>query len=175
MIFAVLVLTALGSALGLLLSLASRFLRVPGNALREEVLELLPGVNCGQCGYPGCGGAADALVDGKASLALCPPGGALLIRTLAAKLGRAPEGGDAGPPLLAMIDESRCIGCAHCGKLCPTDAIIGAPKQIHAVFQEACMGCGACVAVCPTECLQMQPQTPTLTTWYWPKPVLQGA
>lgn len=174
MIFAALVLTALGSSLGLLLSLAARYLQPPPDARRAEILELLPGVNCGQCGYPGCGGAADALLDGNAAPTLCPPGGSALARALAAKLGRPVDGGDADPPLLALIDESRCIGCAHCGKRCPTDAIIGAPKQIHAVFQEACMGCGLCVEVCPTECLQLRPQTPTLITWRWPKPALQG-
>jgi electron transport complex protein RnfB len=175
MIAAITTLTSLGLLLGLLLSLAARLFQVPGNALREEIMELLPGVNCGQCGYPGCGGAADALVAGTASPALCPPGGAALARTLAAKLGRTLESANDGPPLLARIDESRCIGCAHCGKRCPTDAIIGASKQVHAVFQEACMGCGLCVEVCPTECLQLRPQPPTLATWYWPKPVLQGA
>ncbi|HRX71541.1 MAG: RnfABCDGE type electron transport complex subunit B [Candidatus Competibacteraceae bacterium] len=174
MIAAITTLTSLGLLSGLLLSLAARLFQTPGNALREEIMELLPGVNCGQCGYPGCGGAADALIAGAASPALCPPGGSVLARTLAAKLGRTLESAADGPPLLAQIDESRCIGCAHCGKRCPTDAIIGAPKQIHAVFQEACMGCGLCVEVCPTECLQLHPQTPTFATWYWPKPMLAG-
>ncbi|HPF59920.1 MAG TPA: RnfABCDGE type electron transport complex subunit B [Candidatus Competibacteraceae bacterium] len=174
MIAAITTLTSLGLLLGMLLSLAARFFQVPDNALREELLELLPGVNCGQCGYPGCGGAADALIAGTASPALCPPGGRVLAQSLASKLGRTLGDAGDGPPLLAEIDESRCIGCAHCGKRCPTDAIVGASKQIHFVFQEACMGCGLCIEVCPTECLQLRPQTPTFATWYWPKPVLQG-
>lgn len=174
MIAAMATLTSLGLLLGLLLSCAARIFRVPGDAQREEIMTLLPGVNCGQCGYPGCGGAADALIAGHASPALCPPGGAALARALAAKLGRTPENAADGPPLLAEIDESRCIGCAHCGKRCPTDAIIGASRQMHTVFQEACMGCGLCVEVCPTECLQLRPQTATLATWRWPKPALQG-
>jgi len=173
-IVAVVVLTVLGSALGLLLSLAARYLQVPGNPLGEEILQLLPGVNCGQCGYPGCGGAVEALVAGIAPPTLCPPGGPTLARALAARLGRTLGVADDQPLLLAEIDESRCIGCAHCGKRCPTDAILGAPRQIHAVFQEACMGCGLCVEVCPTECLQLRPPTPTLSTWCWPKPALAG-
>ena len=173
MIAAMMTLTMLGSLLGLLLSLAARFFQVPSDAFREDIMELLPGVNCGQCGYPGCGGAADALVAGTAAPTLCPPGGAALARTLAAKLGRALDA-SGGPPLLAEIDESLCIGCAHCGKLCATDAIIGAPKQIHVVLQEACTGCGVCVEVCPTECLQLRPQKPTFDSWCWPKPALVG-
>ncbi len=173
MIVAMTTLTGLGLLLGLLLSLAARVFQTPGNALCEEITELLPGVNCGQCGYPGCAAASEALVAGGASPALCPPGGAVLARTLAARLGRTLDAAG-GPPLLAEIDESLCIGCAHCGKRCATDAIIGAPKQIHAVFQEACTGCGLCVEVCPTECLQLRPQKPTFESWCWPKPALVG-
>ena len=173
MIFAALVLTALGSSLGLLLSLAARYLQPPPDARRVELLELLPGVNCGQCGYPGCSGAAEALAAGKAAVTLCPPGGPTLVQALAAKLGVAVEGAsNNGPLLLARIDEATCIGCAHCGGRCPTDAIIGAPKQIHGVIQDACIGCGLCVEVCPTECLQLRPVASTLKTWYWPKPAL---
>ncbi len=65
MIAAMATLTSLGLLLGLLLSCAARIFRVPGNAQREEIMTLLPGVNCGQCGYPGCGGAADALIAGQ--------------------------------------------------------------------------------------------------------------
>ncbi len=174
MIVAMAALTSLGLFFGLMLSLAARIFRVPVNAQREEIMALLPGVNCGQCGYPGCGGAADALIAGQAAPTLCPPGGAALARSLATALGQTLDSADNGPLLLAEIDEGRCIGCAHCGKQCPTDAIIGAQKQIHSVFQEACMGCGLCVDVCPTECLQLRPQTPTLAHWLWPKPVLEG-
>lgn len=172
MIAAVLIMTLLGFGMGGLLGLAARYLRVESNPLHEEILQLLPGVNCGQCGYPGCGGAAEALAAGKAAVTLCPPGGPPLAQTLAAKLGVAVDGATGGPPLLASVDEATCIGCAHCGKRCPTDAIIGAPKQIHGVIQDACIGCGLCVDVCPTECLQLRPVATTLKTWHWPKPML---
>jgi electron transport complex protein RnfB len=173
MIAAVLSLTLLGLALGWMLGLAARYLRVESNPLHEEIQQLLPGVNCGQCGYPGCNGAAEALAAGKAAVTLCPPGGPTLVQALAAKLGVAVEdASNGGPTLLARIDEATCIGCAHCGKRCPTDAIIGAPKQIHGVIQDACIGCGLCVEVCPTECLQLRPVPPALKTWHWPKPAL---
>ena len=115
-------------------------------------MELLPGVNCGRCGYPGCGGAADALVAGTAAPTLCPPGGAALARTLAAKLGRALDA-SGGPPLLAEIDESLCIGCAHCGKLCATDAIIGAPSRFMSFCRKRVRAV-ACVSRCarPSAC-----------------------
>ncbi|MBL8260219.1 MAG: RnfABCDGE type electron transport complex subunit B [Candidatus Competibacteraceae bacterium] len=172
MIAAVVSLTLLGLGMGWLLGLAARYLRVESDPLQEEIQQLLPGVNCGQCGFPGCGGAAEALAAGQAAVTLCPPGGPPLARALAAKLGVTLEGGNGGPPLLASVDEATCIGCAHCGKRCPTDAIVGAPKQIHGVIQDACIGCGLCVEICPTECLQLRPVAATLKTWHWPKPAL---
>ena len=113
----------------------------------------------------------EALASGKAPVTLCPPGGPALAQALAAKLGVAVDAA-AGPPALAHINEAICIGCAHCGPRCPTDAIIGAPKQIHSVIQDACIGCGLCVEVCPTECLELRPAPLTLKTWHWPKPAL---
>jgi electron transport complex protein RnfB len=97
-----------------------------------------------------------------------------LAQALAAKLGVSPDMASVedSEPLIARIDESLCIGCAHCAKECPTDAIVGASKQIHTVVRDACMGCGKCLAVCPTECLRLHPATVTLQTWRWPKPVL---
>lgn len=174
MIAAVVSLTLLGIALGWMLGFAARYLRVESNPLHEEIQQMLPGVNCGQCGYPGCNGAAEALAAGKAAVTLCPPGGPPLVQALAAKLGVAVDGAASlgGPPLLAHVNEAICIGCAHCGKRCPTDAIIGAPKQIHGVIQDACIGCGLCVEICPTECLQLRPAAPALKTWHWPKPAL---
>jgi electron transport complex protein RnfB len=58
-----------------------------------------------------------------------------------------------------------------CFRECPTDAIVGAPKQIHAVMWNACTGCGKCIDVCPTMCLEMFVPEPVLAQWRWPKPV----
>lgn len=59
--------------------------------------------------------------------------------------------------LVAFIDEPRCIGCALCLKVCPTDAIIGANKFLHTVIAADCTGCNKCLPVCPTDCIVMQP------------------
>jgi electron transport complex protein RnfB len=173
MIVAIASLTALGLGLGFLLGVAARYLRVEGNPLAMEVETILPGANCGQCGYPGCGPAAEAVAAGDAPVTLCPPGGRGLVETLAGKLGVSVDLSSVkdSDPWLAHIDESTCIGCAHCAKECPTDAIVGASKQIHTVIQDACMGCGNCVAVCPTECLRLHPIAVNLQTWRWPKPI----
>lgn len=172
-VISIISLTSMGLFLGILLSLAARYLRVEGNPLQEEIENLLPGSQCGQCGYPGCTPAAEALANGEATVMLCPPGGPALVEQLAQKLGIEVNLSDVKEtvPAFASVDESRCIGCTRCFKVCPTDAIIGAPKQIHAVVSDACIGCKKCVDVCPTECLGMHPIATTLKTWHWPKPV----
>jgi len=172
MIEALLSLTTLGVLLGGLLGLAARLFKVEGNALQEEIEAMFPGSQCGQCGFPGCAPAAEAVVAGAAPVTLCPPGGRSLAQALADKLGVSADLSDMEDaiPTYAHIREGLCIGCTKCFKRCPTDAIIGGPKQIHAVFRDACTGCEKCYEVCPTECIEMRPVEPTLQTWYWPKP-----
>lgn len=172
MIAAVLSLAGIGLLLGGLLGFAARHLAVEGNPVQAKIESLLPGSQCGQCGYPGCGPAAQALADGLAPPTLCPPGGRALAGELAELLGASVDLSDLAEaaPTIAYVHESLCIGCTKCFKRCPTDAVVGASKQIHSVFADACTGCRKCFDVCPTECIEMRPVQPTLQTWYWPNP-----
>ena len=72
--------------------------------------------------------------------------------------------------MVALVSEEICTGCTRCFKICPTDAIVGAPRQIHTIIRDACIGCGKCTEVCPTECVQLKPVEVTLRTWHWDKP-----
>jgi len=58
---------------------------------------------------------------------------------------------------VALIDESRCIGCAQCLAPCPVDAIIGAQGLMHTVVADLCIGCELCLPPCPVDCILMQP------------------
>lgn len=171
-LFAVVSLAALGLALGFMLGAAARYFKVEDNPLVDEIEKMMPGSQCGQCGYPGCRPAAEALVAGKAPATLCPPGGRALAEQLANKLSLEIDLASVQDqvPMVARVSEATCIGCTRCLKVCPTDAIVGAPKQIHAVIADACIACGKCVEVCPTECLGMQPVKITLRNWRWSKP-----
>jgi len=165
-------LAAMGLTLGSVLGVASRYLAVEADPIEAELLAMLPGSQCGQCGYVGCGQAAAALAKGEAPVTLCPPGGKATVEALAAKLGVKVDLSkvvDTGPRI-AEVTEEICIGCCRCMKVCPTDAIIGAAKQIHNVIREACTGCSSCIDVCPTEALAMAPIPVTLQHWTWPKP-----
>jgi len=177
MLAAITALTLLGLTLGFLLGFAARFFKVESNPIVEQIEALLPGSQCGQCGYPGCAPAAVALANQEVPVTVCPPGGRALAEELANILGVAVDLSDMEDvsPKFAEVQEEICIGCARCLKVCPTDAIIGAPKQIHTVIKDACTSCAACTKVCPTESLLMQEVKPNLKTWKWDKPELELA
>lgn len=173
MLISVASLTIMGVFLGGILGAASRFLVVQENPLEEELKAMLPGSQCGQCGYVGCAQAAAALARGEAPITLCPPGGKAVIEQLAKKLGVTADlsGHEEKGPAYAYINERLCIGCTRCSKECSVDAILGAGKMVHTVITEPCHGCAKCINVCPTEAIAMVPMPVTLNTWHWPKPV----
>jgi len=123
---------------------------------------LLPQTQCTRCGYPSCRAYAAAIASGEANINRCPPGGTETILALGALTGRdiAPLNKDNGlesAPMVAFIDEDRCIGCTKCLPPCPVDAIAGARQRMHTVIAELCTGCELCVAPCPVDCIVMIP------------------
>lgn len=177
MITAVITMAALGLGFGLILGIAAKRFHVEVPPIVDEIEQLLPGTNCGQCGFPGCRPAAEALADGAAAVTMCPPGGRDVAVQLADITGMELTSGGSGAsgiadaePIVAFIFEDHCTGCTKCFKRCPTDAIIGAAKQIHTVINDACIGCDACAEVCPTEAIVLRTKPRTLRNWHWPKP-----
>lgn len=73
MLNAVLVMLAIGAILGLVLSIASKVFYVKVDEREEKVTTMLPGYNCGSCGYPGCNGLASALVNKETEVVGCRP------------------------------------------------------------------------------------------------------
>lgn len=172
MLSAILVLTVLGLFLGTALGFAAKIFRVENDPVVEEITQLMPGTHCGQCGFAGCGPAAEAIAHGDANVTCCPPGGKALASTLAEILGIEVDlEGMEDTIGYARIKGDLCTGCTRCYKVCPTDAIVGANKQIHAVVTAACTGCRACMAACPEDCIEMLPEAECLDNWAWPKPV----
>ena len=158
---AVITITALALAAGLLLSYANRQLPALPEDLVNQVNSLLPQTQCAQCGYPGCRPYAAAIADGTADINLCPPGGEETVRRLADLLGRdpVPLAEEPNPDMarsIAVIDESVCIGCTHCRSACPVDAIVGAHQLMHTVIASECTGCELCLPPCPVDCITLE-------------------
>jgi Na+-translocating ferredoxin:NAD+ oxidoreductase subunit B len=129
----------------------------------DRIDALLPQTQCTRCGYDGCRPYAQALADGEAAINRCPPGGPAGIEALAGLLDRLvlpldPACGSDADPGVAWIDQDACIGCARCLPACPVDAIIGARRQLHTVFERTCTGCELCIASCPVDCIVMRPR-----------------
>jgi Na+-translocating ferredoxin:NAD+ oxidoreductase subunit B len=130
--------------------------------LADNIDALLPQTQCRRCGFTGCRPYAEALALGETGINRCPPGGLPVMKALAGLLGRRPlpidpDCGPVGPPQVAVIEEAACIGCAKCIEACPTDAIVGARKWLHAVLPADCSGCELCIPPCPVDCISLAP------------------
>lgn len=131
-------------------------------ALADRLDAVLPQTQCQACGYLGCRPYAEAIARGEADIDQCPPGGDTGAATLSAVVGRAakrlnPAFGTHRAPAIAVIDEALCIGCVKCIHACPVDAIVGAPKMLHAVIAAWCTGCELCLPPCPVDCIRLDP------------------
>jgi electron transport complex protein RnfB len=150
-------------------------------------LEVLPGANCGACGFPGCAGYAKALVAGTIDLNQCPPGGADVVSKLAHILGV--EASAAARQIAVVLCQgdnrkaqlkyrylgledctaaqriadgpkacpSGCLGLGSCQRICPFDAIEMTADGLAVINREKCTGCRKCVAVCPRDVIRMAP------------------
>jgi len=140
------------------------------STLVDRIDAVLPQTQCTRCGYADCRAYAVAVAAGEAAINRCPPGGGEGIQRLAALTGQAvlplaTTCGSEGPRLLAVIDETWCIGCTLCIAACPVDCIIGAPKRMHTVIDADCTGCELCLPACPVDCIALVPVSGERTGW----------
>ncbi len=185
MIMAPIVLGALGIVFGGILAYASKVFAVEKDPREEEIGGILPGANCGGCGYPGCSGYAAAVVKGIAPVNACSPGGADLAAQIASIMGVEAEVGarkvaevlcsghgcektrydyEGLTDCRAMARVSAghlqcnfgCLGGGTCQEICQFDAI-HVIDGVAVVDFEACVACGQCVDVCPKNLIQMVP------------------
>jgi electron transport complex protein RnfB len=175
---AVMALVGLGAVFGALLGFAAVRFRTEGNPIVDQINEILPQTQCGQCGFPGCRPYAEAIANNDEAINKCPPGGEAGIQALADLLDQEPipldeEHGEEKVKAVAFIREAECIGCTKCIQACPVDAILGSAKHMHTVIVSECTGCDLCVEPCPVDCIDMVPEQQTMQNWHWrlPDPV----
>jgi electron transport complex protein RnfB len=172
---ALIALIGLALVFGAILGYAAVRFKIEGDPIVQQIDDLLPQTQCGQCGYPGCRPYAQAIANGDA-INKCPPGGQTTINALADLLDveaptlDAEHGEESEVKKVAYIREDECIGCTKCIQACPVDAILGAAKQMHTVIVDECTGCDLCVEPCPVDCIDMIPVEQTLKDWKWQSP-----
>lgn len=184
---AILSLGSLGLFFGVLLTIASRALKVEVDPKEEEVLEILPGANCGACGYPGCSAYAAAVAKGEADINACPVGGVNLAAKIGAIMGEEVkeqekitatvlcrgdntiaknrfeyEGIETCSAAMVVAHGFKgctygCLGLGDCVRVCEFDALHINDKGIAIVDEDKCVSCKKCVVACPRNIIQMDP------------------
>ena len=162
-LIAVIVLGAIALIAAVILYVVSKKFAVHEDPRIGQVAELLPGANCGGCGFPGCSGMADALVKGADKGSLeglnCPVGGAEVMGKVADLLGMAMANTE---PMVAVV---RCNGtCEHRPRIAQYDGLQSCAAMNVCSAGETgcgfgCLGCGDCVVVCQFDAIHMNPET----------------
>ena len=149
-IFAVVVLGAMGGVFGLVLAIAAKIFAVERDERQVTIASVLPGVNCGGCGYAGCSAYAAAVVAGSAPVTACAAGGKAAADEIALIMGL--EAGE-------MERETAFVKCSgtdatakrnfeYSGIIDCTAALrLGGgkgPNECH----ESCLGMGSCIGAC---------------------------
>ena len=159
-LIALIVLGGIGLLLAVMLFSAAKVFKVEEDPRIDQVQEVLPGANCGGCGYPGCRGFAEACVksdslDGKK----CPVGGNETMKKIGEILGMAAS---EEAPKVAVL---RCQGsCEHRPKTSQYDsldscAVASALYGGDTACSYGCLGLGDCVKVCQFGALSVNPET----------------
>jgi electron transport complex protein RnfB len=73
-VYTVLVLGSISFFSGIFLAFSAKKFEVKEDPRIKQVTQLLPGANCGACGYPGCEGFAKEILKGNAKPDSCVPG-----------------------------------------------------------------------------------------------------
>ncbi len=150
MIYPAIIMGGLGLIFGGLLAFASKKFHVETDPRQAEIREILPGANCGGCGFPGCDAFAEALINGTAKVSGCAVGGTPLAENIAAILGVEVSKEE---PKIAFL---KCKGskdktvknCVYYGEYdCRAAAVIPGRGPTSCAY--GCMGLGTCVSVCP--------------------------
>lgn len=180
--------SGLGIFCGVGLVIVSYFFAVEDDPIVGNLLEILPGVNCGACGYSGCSGYANGLASGnEKNCSLCSPGGKAVAGKISAMLGLSAGSseslcaqvlcqGDCNSAInkydyrgvktcaaAAMVNNgpSACdYGCFGLG-----DCVRACPfdsinivDNIAVIQVKTCVGCTKCVPVCPHNLIKMFPR-----------------
>lgn len=180
------VVAVIGFIIGLALVAAGKKFPVKVDERVEAIRSLLPGNNCGACGFAGCDAMAAAIVDGKTPVNSCPVCSADKVAAIAEVMGvnaeaavrkvafvhcagsceKSPETfhyvgvRDCRTAVLSGVParacSSGCLGFGSCVAACPHNAI-QVQNGVAVVLPGRCLGCGLCAAACPKNLISLIP------------------
>ena len=182
---AVITMCVLGIVAGAGLGIAAKKFAVNKDPKIEEVLENLPGVNCGACGFPGCAAMAEAIVAGSSYPDKCPVASEEAVLKIARIMGVTVT---VGPKLVARLlcggDKNicapaavyrdmcdcnvmmavsgggkpctyGCMGGGNCVRECAYGAMRMNGNGLPEIFEDKCISCGLCAKACPRELIKL--------------------
>lgn len=177
----------LGLVFGIALAYASKRFALEKDPLVESIMDALPGINCGGCGYPKCEAFAAAVVAKEAPAGGCVVGGTHVAQRLGGILGvDVFEQAHKHAKVLCQGGSDRaidkyiyngvrdcaiaarlgggpkgcrygCLGMGTCVRACAFDAIHINEKNISVVDTSKCTSCGMCVKACPKKIIEIVP------------------
>jgi Na+-translocating ferredoxin:NAD+ oxidoreductase RNF subunit RnfB len=181
------ILGGVGLFFATVIALARKKLYVWEDPRIDVLAGMLPGVNCGACGRPGCRAFAESLVHGKIQPASCTVASAEVRADLAGYLGvdvgtattrvarlLCAGGWDVAPQHAEYLGLQTCraaaavagggkacawgcLGLADCEVACTFDAIYMNEVGLPVVIPEKCTACGDCVEACPKDLFALMP------------------
>jgi len=182
----ILTLSALGLIFGLGLAYASKIFYIKIDPKVDKLLGVLPGANCGVCGFAGCQALAEALAEGRAFAEACVPGGETVHGKVAGILGvkakpriktiatlicaggrRAKDIYEYKGPKDCVVANAYhggpkacsfgCTGFGSCVAVCPFGAMKMDDNMLPVVDSKLCTACGKCITICPKNILELRP------------------
>ena len=180
------IVAGIGLVAGVGLAIASAVMAVPVDEKAAAIEEILPGANCGACGYSGCSGYAKALSEGRAKPGLCAPGGDAAAAQIGEILGQKVEAMERRSAVVHCIGTEGnttnvreyqgvqscaasaqlyggsaacsfgCLGYGDCVKACPYGAI-SVCSGVASINPSICKACGLCVKTCPRSIISIEP------------------
>ena len=182
------IVTGMGLIAAVILTVASKLMYVPVDERVAAIREVLPGANCGACGFAGCDDYAAAFTDNPGlSCSLCPVGGASVASQIAGIMG---EEASAAEPQVAMVmcqgsfgvtreimEDDRITSCKEAkmfygGQWACRFGCLGLGdcynvckfdamhivNGVAVVDKDKCSGCSCCVAACPKQLITLIPK-----------------